>query len=234
MTFNKNSLPYTILFTFILGALFVVPLALANEVTKPIVAFNSQLTKKYSILTSMGILVERSNSQLVNDTYEQKVQVTYLDKANNYASLNAEQIKAMQESGTNQLVEVYKGVSDKGETVYAKQFIGSGLWGAITTILSFNSDLSRLTGIAIVSHSETPGLGARIDESWYKTMVTGEAIVDGKITPSSVPINRENKDDGKIDVITGATRTSEGMGAIYNLAIKEMTIILPLIQGGQL
>jgi Na+-transporting NADH:ubiquinone oxidoreductase subunit C len=104
-----------------------------------------------------------------------------------------------------------------------------GLWGTITALIAFNEEGTRITGIDFVSHSETPGLGGRIDESRFKEQFRGEqissdpsarvAVVTGQVTVS--------KEDARVDAITGATRTSESIQILLNKAINS---VLPVVR----
>jgi Na+-transporting NADH:ubiquinone oxidoreductase subunit C len=108
--------------------------------------------------------------------------------------------------------EFYK-AKVNNEDVYGILFNGSGLWGNISGILAVNSDVSRVIGIDFISQSETPGLGGRIEESWFKDQFRAEAIKDNKIIVSTTKVPN-SKDDGMVDAITGATLTSKSIEKI--------------------
>ena len=55
----------------------------------------------------------------------------------------------------------------------------------------------RVTGIEILSHAETPGLGDKIEESWFKKQFRGKTLDNSDW--------RVKKDGGDFDQITGAT-----------------------------
>lgn len=55
----------------------------------------------------------------------------------------------------------------------------------------------RVTGIEILSHAETPGLGDKIEESWFKKQFRGKTLENADW--------RVKKDGGEFDQITGAT-----------------------------
>jgi len=54
-----------------------------------------------------------------------------------------------------------------------------------------------VTGIEILNHAETPGLGAKIVEPWFKQMFQGKSLENADW--------RVKKDGGGFDQITGAT-----------------------------
>lgn len=90
---------------------------------------------------------------------------------------------------------------------------GAGLWGPISLLVGFTESLDELTGIGIFSQNETPGLGARIEEEWYRMQFVGKrgpfVLVDEGMADAP----------DEIDAITGATRTSLAMRDIINEAV---------------
>lgn len=130
-----------------------------------------------------------------------------------------------------QVASIYKSsITDKGgyylakssadEERYVIQQSGPGLWGPIVVMIGFNEDLQSLAGVSIVSQTETPGLGARIEESWF----TGQ--FPGKKGPFSLVAEGTASASNQIDAITGATRTSEGFRDIMNNAFKNVHSIV--------
>ncbi|MDE6265084.1 MAG: RnfABCDGE type electron transport complex subunit G [Paramuribaculum sp.] len=85
-----------------------------------------------------------------------------------------------------------------------------GFSGDISLMFGFTAD-GTVCGYKVLSHSETPGLGAKMDE-WFRDM-TGRRSVIG-ITPGKSDV-RVFKDGGEIDGITAATITSRAfLGAL--------------------
>ncbi len=203
---KKQGMLYTILFSFVLAFFFVFFLSLANNSTQPLVKANQVLAAKRSVLRAMGIPF--TDQSEINSVYDSRVS----------------------EAQKGDL-KLYTAAKD-GETIYAKAFSGNGLWGTITGIIAVNADASRIVGIDILSHNETPGLGGRIDEQWFKDQFRNEAVKNHAI---AVNIKGSGKGDGdpengKVDAITGATRTSQFMEAIVN---KELDTLAKALGGVQ-
>ncbi len=72
----------------------------------------------------------------------------------------------------------------------------AGYSGTIETMLGIAPD-SKITGIYILKHAETPGLGAKIVEKSFTDQFVGKSLAKFKISVK--------KDGGDIDQITGAT-----------------------------
>jgi Na+-transporting NADH:ubiquinone oxidoreductase subunit C len=87
---------------------------------------------------------------------------------------------------------------------------GAGLWGTIRAAVGFDLDGSRLTGIEFVEQNETPGLGARIGEAWFRQQFRGRQPPLGRVPEGTAARTNE------FDAITGATITSAAVEGIVN------------------
>ncbi|TFG61300.1 MAG: FMN-binding protein [Spirochaetales bacterium] len=96
---------------------------------------------------------------------------------------------------------------------YALFSYGPGLWGEITAVIAFDKDKATLKGVEFIKNSETPGLGARIMEAWFKDQFRGKKG-PFKLVPEGTPTG-----PGEMDAITGASRTSEFVRNIINNGI---------------
>ncbi|MCX7654300.1 MAG: FMN-binding protein [Fervidobacterium sp.] len=183
MKFNREGKTYTVVFTISVTFLFVLILSGLNTFTAGMVKKNQELFKIKAILNAVGI-------QYVSD--EEAIEKFK-------SSVIKEDVKEY---------ELYKSVVD-GEEIYTIIFSGSGLWGTITGALAVNKDVSKIVGIDFISQNETPGLGGRIEEDWFKRQFENESIKNGIIVSTTkVP---DSKEDGMVDAITGATLTSKSI-----------------------
>ena len=203
---KKESKIYVILFTFIISFVFVFILALANELTKEKVKINEELFQRKAILSAMGI--EFKNDEEAYKLFDEKITI---EKIND--------------------IDIYESIVNN-KKVYAVIFTGNGLWSTIRGVLAINSDLTRIVGVDFIAQSETPGLGGRIEETWFKEQFRFEKIKDGKIKliiggTGKGDFNHEN---GEIEAITGATRTSESVTTMLNKYLE----ILRNLLGGEL
>jgi Na+-transporting NADH:ubiquinone oxidoreductase subunit C len=104
---------------------------------------------------------------------------------------------------------------------------GPGLWGAITALVGFNADRSAFTAVTFLEHNETPGLGARIDEPWFRRQFEGRTAPFERLLAE-----RKDKSDmaappGGFDQITGATITSSGVKTIMNASMRRARELTP-------
>lgn len=93
----------------------------------------------------------------------------------------------------------------------AVEAVGKGGYGG-DLIIMVGIDLinSRLTGMEAVSHSETPGLGARIEEPGFRRQWQG--------LPLDQPV-AITADGGTIDAISGASTTSRAAAGGTNVVL---------------
>ncbi len=89
---------------------------------------------------------------------------------------------------------------------------GAGLWGEITAGVGFDRDLGALRGIEVIDQNETPGLGGRIDEAWFKEQFMG------KQPPLSPVPEGDPTSDSEFQAITGASYSTEAIQNIVNAA----------------
>lgn len=129
-------------------------------------------------------------------------------------------------------IEVYKALNDSGEVIgCAIPVTSKGYGGDVQVMVGFalegETALGKVTGVEILSHSETPGLGANAaNESFlkeYKQDITASGF--------SVVKDGSGDGDGKIDAITGATITSN---AVTNAVNEAVGIYQSLLEGGEL
>jgi len=191
----KDGLLYTVIVSIISAFLFVFLLSLAYGATKGKVEENQKLTEARAYLLAAGVEVDVDMD---------------VDASFNTYFPNFEADSAYQTTTVN------------GEPVVVSPFQGNGLWGTITGVLGMTSDLQRIVGFEIVSHVETPGLGGRIDEAWFKAQFKGENAANGIIVKHGGSGGDTDPDNGQVDGITGASRTSDSIQVIVNQQIDQI------------
>ncbi|MBN2440847.1 MAG: FMN-binding protein [Spirochaetales bacterium] len=106
---------------------------------------------------------------------------------------------------------VFKGAPRQG----AIDTTGQGLWGTIQLLIMINEESKQITKLKVLHHTETPGLGGRIEEDVFLNQFQGLNYSD------SVKIVKEKKGEpGEVDAISGATVTSKSVETIINNAIQ--------------
>jgi Na+-transporting NADH:ubiquinone oxidoreductase subunit C len=121
---------------------------------------------------------------------------------------------------------VYRAVDENGRpTGYAFKIGGKGFWGAINGLISLESDLTTIKDIVFTSHNETPGLGARIEEPWFREQFKGLKLTDKSDDNKYIHIALSGgggDQKNRVDAITGATMTSTALEKILNEDLKRV------------
>ena len=106
-----------------------------------------------------------------------------------------------------------EGKDESGETVgYVFTTSAKGYGGAVGVMVGLDAD-GVITGIEILSHSETPGLGANATSDSFKSQFAGKS---GELT-----VDKNNNDGQNIKAITAATITSKAVTSAVNAVIAE-------------
>ncbi len=125
-------------------------------------------------------------------------------------------IKSIQVEGTT----LYLGYDEEGKTIlgYAFPVGGPGFWGPIFGMVAVDSEASKILGIAFYKHAETPGLGARITEDWFKNQFKGLPIFRVKEGLLIFYLKPEGTGEApnELDAVTGATGTSRAVEGFLN------------------
>ena len=90
-----------------------------------------------------------------------------------------------------------------------------GFSGPFNLIVGFD-DKGNLSGYQVINHSETPGLGAKMDE-WFRDSTGNRSVIGRNLEDAELMVS---KDGGQVDGITAATITSRAFLKAINRAYK--------------
>jgi len=218
---NKESTLYVVVFSLVITFVLVLPLTVANVLTKDLVEQNKQVASALSILQSMGLPADKTQPKAVIASYD-GLEKFKLENSKLVPVTTAD-VRAAEKSGFPLQPLFYKGLGPNG-VVWGGAFTGPGLWGNITLALGFDEKVDRMTGFQTVAQVETPGLGARISEPWFGAQFKGQKVpASGAFKfVSGSGAGDADKDNETVDGVTGATITSNGTRDIINQAIAQM------------
>ena len=103
--------------------------------------------------------------------------------------------------------DFFVGEFDGKKNVVAFETYGKGYGGDIGVITAVNVDTNEIIGVAVTTHSETPGVGSKAKtDPDFSGQFKGQSITE---------IFKVKADGGQIDAISGATISSRGVaGAV--------------------
>ena len=163
-------------------------LSFVNIKTAPIIRKNQEITYKSTVLDVFGIPYNSGNSDSIISAFKADIEV-------------------LEKQGLTLFYE-----KESGATVVS--FSGNGFQGPISLVVALDGD--TISGFKIVSHEETPGLGARITEEAYQNSFMGKKVSEG------IGLTRSgNAGLQEFDAITGATETSRALERILNRGFEQ-------------
>ena len=211
---NVNSNGYTYTFATVMVVLVAVLLSAASLGLKSKQENNVKQEKMQSILSSVGVEVDRSGAEEAYNTVIEKVltikggEVVSEDRETGFSIDMATAIKS---SNMDREVPLYVANKD-GQTYYIVPLRGKGLWGPVWGFVSLESDGNTVVGANFGHKSETPGLGAEITTPMFTDQFPGKKISEAGVFQSiSVVKQGTSSGDYAVDGISGGTITSNGV-----------------------
>jgi Na+-transporting NADH:ubiquinone oxidoreductase subunit C len=182
----------------IITAIYTGTLATINEVTKNKILSNNEVKKQSALLYVLDIPTNDKSPSEISKLFNAHIKIIQTDD--------------------NMYYEGYKN-GDLIANIYP--IIGIALWGSLDGLIALTPDLYKIGGIEFLSHNETPGLGARIDEPWYKEQFRDIPILH---ETSSNYLSYKSNTQEDIQAISGATSTSNSVLRILNENIEKIIL----------
>lgn len=120
------------------------------------------------------------------------------------------------EAADSRLVPVYFVEPGANGAVLVLPVDGRGMWSTIYGYVALEADLNTVAGIAFYRHGETPGVGDRIERPQWLGSWRGKRIYDAVGMPRIHVAAGGAADAYRVDVIAGASVTSEAVGRLVN------------------
>ena len=191
---KKKRIFYPVVFMILVTAFFTFLLAFINDQTYARIEEQKALEFQTSVLYSLDLPIETMTEKEIISFFNNNVEEKTINDRNYYIYSENASIKG-----------------------YVFHFIGDGLWGTISGHIAFDPNFKQLLGVNFTDHSETPGLGGRIDEIEFKEQFRNISIED-----TEEIIEYGTASGGNVDAISGATSTSTAVKNIFNTQIPQM------------
>lgn len=175
-----------------------------NQITRPaaillsITLVASGLLGVVSELTKEPIAIQNEKTQV------EAMQAVYPDAE------NFEEIQLSEEQTSTSVAAAYNAVKGSDTVGYVVNVTPSGFGGALSIMVGVDLE-GVITGVKVMSHSETPGLGARSTEEGEGSLCYQFIGKSGNLAVT--------KDGGEIQAITSATVTSRAVTSGVNDAL---------------
>lgn len=202
---KKDSLAYVLGFMLAISAFFGTGVSLVHHGTKDMLARNEQLHRNRTIAQAFDLSVEGRDADAFAAAVDEHVRETSLP--------SDQRTWTVFERASETVGAPETAVGDVGFI-----FQGQGVWDLIRGVIVLNPDLTIVRNIRFLQHSETPGLGGRIEDDWFLEQFQGVRIAWDNprerrlVIGSSLDPNADNR----VDAITGATGTSQALMEMLN------------------
>ncbi|MDP6107997.1 MAG: FMN-binding protein [Candidatus Brocadiia bacterium] len=205
---------FTVGFMIALAAVFTTGVSGVHLATRERIALNKKLKERRVVMQVLAVEVPPgAGLKEIDNLYDERIRETGL-------FLDPEERKR----------PVFRSVTADGQvTGYAFEIGGRGFWDAIRGYLAVSPNLKTIQGIAFFEQSETPGLGAEIEKSWFREQFTGKAIpaeadAKGRLIRFMPPGSELGPHE--VDAVTGATGTSRAVELFLN---RDLRLFLDLV-----
>jgi len=221
---DRNSNLYTFIFAIVMVIVVASALAFTATTLKPLQAENVRKEKMQSILSTIGVNVDRDEAGNLFTDYVKQELALNADGTEN-TEVDAFGINLMKETkkpAEEQAFPLY--IAEKeGTKYYVVPLWGAGLWKEIWGYVALKEDQNTIIGASFDHAGETPGLGAEINLSWYEDQYIGKTIFDESgnfVSVTALKGGADPKDMHAVDAISGGTITSEGVNKMLDERLK--------------
>ena len=192
---------FPVVFMLLMTLVFISITTVIYTFTKDTISLNERLQLKRAVLYAAGI-------PLPDDPVE-------IEKV-----FDNQVAEVKDDAGNVRYYEIRESDSSDIES-YVVIRTGAGLWGEITVSVGFDKDLESFRGLEVIDQNETPGLGGRIGETWFKEQFKG------KRAPLSTVPEGDPTSQNQFQAITGASYSTAAMQDIMNRAQEYARMEIP-------
>jgi len=191
---KKNSPLYVIIFMIAISGVFGIAVSMVQYLTQGRLEANARLYRNRTVAWAFEL-------EVPNPT------------PTGYEEALDEHLKKLEFAEGDRLWQIFIRVDAPHDVGFV--FVGMGFWDVIRGVLVLSPDLQHIKNIEFLDQKETPGLGARIEEEWFKGQFEGYRI-DWDAPEGEKLEFGEEREGEEISAITGATQTSMALERILN------------------
>ena len=205
---------YIIIYASVMVVIVATLLATAAMQLKPFQERNVRIEKMQNILTSVGVESTPENAEKMYDQYiTEEIVINNKGEVIGNNAFEIDLAAELKKPQTNRSYPLFLAESE-GKKYYIIPMRGKGLWGPIWGYVALQDDLNTIYGTNFDHKSETPGLGAEINEQPFQEQFVGKKIFDEEGNFTSILVRKGGAREGdlhEVDAISGGTITSDGV-----------------------
>ncbi len=218
-----HSNKYILIYASILVVVVATVLSVAALQLKPFQDRNIRLEKMQNILGSVSLQATREEAEKMYEKYI--VEEVVIDPAGEVVgndAFNIDLVNEYKKDASKRNLPLFVCQLDDGNKYIIIPVRGKGLWGPIWGFISLKDDYNTVYGATFDHKTETPGLGAEINQPAFQDQFVGKQIFDesGEFTSIHVLKSGAGEDNPHaVDGISGGTITSNGVDAMLKAGI---------------
>ena len=204
---NKNSPRYVLGYMTVLCAVFGTGVSVVHYSTRDMLAANERL----------------HHNRVICDAYDLPVAGR---APADYERAMQEHLEVAEADGQATDRRVYRRRDDDSGWI-GFPISGMGFWDRIEGFITLDAERARIMRLRFFDHSETPGLGGRIEEPEFLDQFDRLEIAWDAPEPERILIGAgpAREQPNRVDAITGATRTSEAVIDFLNRELERIRAI---------
>lgn len=190
----KHSSGYTIVYMFVVTAVFSTVLIAFSRFTRDRVEANAQIDFERAVLQAVDV-----------------------PEADTLPSMQVHDIFVARVRTDDSILPGLLIYEYENEKYYALPFAGQGFWDAIRGVIGIAADKRTIIGFAVYDQNETPGLGALITRPAFRNQFDGRRIAEtGRHIVIRTTAEGPPRDENDVAAVTGATQTSTRLEKMMN------------------
>ncbi len=217
----QHSNKYIFIYSIIMVVVIAVSLTLIAVELKPAQEDNIRIEKMQNILTSVNVPIENVPKKQIIEVYHKYItSAVGINVKGDVVEKDADKVFSLELSSElkkpaeKQILPLFTASLDNGDTAFILPLRGKGLWGPIWGYISFKTDFNTVIGTMFDHKGETPGLGAEINQPWFRDPFKGKTIFNQEGVFTSIQVVKGGAPDDDphgVDAISGGTITSKGV-----------------------
>jgi electron transport complex protein RnfG len=140
----------------------------------------------------------------------EQAQKEILAEANEFRALDENRLNEIQNANSN-ILEISEAYSNGNLIGYTIKSVSSGYGGDVVMITGFSLE-GKITGMKVLNHSETPGLGANSTKSYFSDSFKNKSVTN------ELYAGKNPSGESEVQALTSATITTNAVLAGVNAA----------------
>lgn len=140
----------------------------------------------------------------------EQAQKEIVAEADEFRTLDENKLKEIQNANSN-ILEISEAYSNGTLVGYTIKSVSSGYGGDVVMITGFSLE-GKITGMKVLNHSETPGLGANSTKSYFSDSFKNKSVTN------ELYASKNPSGESEVQALTSATITTNAVLAGVNAA----------------